>query len=62
MNNRLGKFKNKVSVMLDESTVKSQVENIISAILLGCPKSSFEFSCKILWLNQSELFGQPNEH
>ena len=64
MNNRLGNFKNKVSVML-ESTLNSsltQVENIISAIVLGCPKSSFELSCKILWLNQSELFGQPNEY
>lgn len=48
-----------------ESTLNSsliEVENIISAIVLGCPKSSFEFSCKILWLNQSELFGQPNEY
>ena len=26
MNNRLGKFKNKVSVMLDESTLKSSLK------------------------------------
>ena len=29
-------------------------------IVLGWPKSSFRFSCTILWENTSRLFGRPN--
>ena len=28
--------------------------------ILGCPKSSFAFSHKLLWKNPNEIFGQPN--
>ena len=31
-------------------------------IVLGWPKSSFGFSCKILRKNPNELFGQPNTY
>lgn len=31
-----------------------------AVVILGWPKSSFEFFCNILWRRPEELFGQPN--
>lgn len=53
------------SVSLYPGSVQSQEASVCSLgyfhwFLLGWPKNSFRFFCKILWKNLDELFNQPN--
>ena len=44
----------------DTRKLISKVHLNVIEKLLGWPKSSFRFSCNIIWKNMNELLGQPN--
>ena len=59
MGKSLGPFTNLPSVII--SYIKTiQYKKWNTGIILGRPKSSFGFFCKMAWKNLNELFGQPN--
>ena len=59
MGKSLGPFTNLPSVITSYIKI-IQYKKCNTGIILGRPKRSFGFFCKVVWKNLNELLGQPN--